>query len=104
EDLSAKYPRAWPTRLVLTLSDGTVLRGASDYPVGNPENPVTTEQLEQKFASLVVPRWGEAPAARARHAIHLLESWTDMADAVRRTACRRTSPGASGESGAWCST
>ena len=55
-DLTSKYLNAWPARVSIVLADGTRLRGASDYPVGNPENPVTTSQLEDKFVALVAPR------------------------------------------------
>jgi len=80
-DLTANYPRAWPTRLSVTLTDGTVLRGASDFPVGNPENPVSTTQLEEKFTGLVAPRWGDDSAARAIEILHALESVDDMSKA-----------------------
>ncbi len=46
-------------------NDGTTLRGASDYPRGNPENPVSTDTLEEKFVELVAPRLGDAFAQRA---------------------------------------
>jgi 2-methylcitrate dehydratase PrpD len=86
DDLTAKYPRAWPSRVAITLRDGTVLRGASDYPVGNPENPVSTAQLEAKFRALVVPQWGATRAQRALDTVHSLESCTDMASAFRDLA------------------
>ncbi len=41
------------------------MRGVNDYPRGNPENPVSTETLEDKFVGLVAPRYGEAFALRA---------------------------------------
>jgi 2-methylcitrate dehydratase PrpD len=81
-DLTAKYPQAWPTRMRITLKNGAVLNGASDYPVGNPENPVTTAQLEQKFTSLVAPRWGGAAAAHALDRLHTLDARVDMASAL----------------------
>ena len=77
-DLTASYPRAWPTRLSVTLRDGTEVRGASDFPVGNPENPVSTAQLEEKFTGLVAPRWGDDAAERAIEIVHALESFDDM--------------------------
>jgi len=86
DDLTAKYPSAWPTRVRLTLANGTTLSGASDYPVGNPENPVTTPQLEDKFVALVAPRWGERAAKRALSIVAELESHDDMADAFRGLA------------------
>jgi 2-methylcitrate dehydratase PrpD len=82
-DLTAKYPAAWPTRITITLRDGTELRGAADYPVGNPENPVSTQQLEEKFTALVAPRWGALAAAQALDVVHSLESISDMATAFR---------------------
>jgi 2-methylcitrate dehydratase PrpD len=83
-DLTAKYPAAWPTRLTITLSNGVVLQGAADYPVGNPENPVSTTQLEAKFTALVSPRWGERAVEQALDALHGLETCTDMAGAFRQ--------------------
>ena len=86
DDLTAKYPSAWPTRVRLTLANGTTLSGASDYPVGNPENPVTTPQLEDKFVALVAPRWGEGTVKRALSIVAELESHIDMAEAFRGLA------------------
>src|SRR5579883_1307263 len=77
-DLTAKYPAAWPSRVAIKLADGTILRGASDYPRGNPENPVSTKTLEDKFMSLVAPRFGEQLANRARTAWFEIESARDM--------------------------
>ncbi|MEP6691094.1 MAG: MmgE/PrpD family protein [Gemmatimonadaceae bacterium] len=81
DDLTAKYPSAWPTRLAVTLRDGAVLRGASDYPRGNPENPVTTTLLEEKFLALITPRFGAGVAARALAAVQSLDTCADMARA-----------------------
>jgi 2-methylcitrate dehydratase PrpD len=82
-DLTEKYPAAWPTRLTITLSNGDVVQGAAEYPVGNPENPVSTAQLETKFTTLVSPRWGQRATDQALAALHSLESCTDMAMAFR---------------------
>jgi len=81
DDLTAKYPAAWPARVKITLDDGAVLRGASDFPRGNPENPVSTSDLEMKFNSLVEPRFGAATAQRALETLHSIEDIQDMATA-----------------------
>lgn len=73
-DLTRKYPAAWPARLTLTLSNGETLRGESDYPRGNPENPVSTAELEEKFRALVAPRFGTEAAERAIEAVGSLQS------------------------------
>ncbi len=82
-DLTAKYPEAWPSRVAVRLAGGAVLRGASDYPRGNPEHPVSTGMLQQKFLSLVAPRLGEPIARRALAAVSAIESAGDMAELVR---------------------
>jgi 2-methylcitrate dehydratase PrpD len=79
DDLTARYPSAWPTRLRLVRRDGKEIRGGSNYPAGNPENPVTTAQLEQKFANLVAPRFGDDVASRALDAVRALDGAADMA-------------------------
>jgi 2-methylcitrate dehydratase PrpD len=63
----------------LKLRDGTSERGASDYPRGNAENPVSTDELERKFSALVGSRFGEDTARSALAALHSMERCTDMA-------------------------
>jgi 2-methylcitrate dehydratase PrpD len=83
DDLTAKYPRAWPVRIAVKLEDRTVLKGASDYPRGNPENPVSTEGLESKFVDLVTPRFGAEFAMRALEAVESIAGCSDMAEVFR---------------------
>jgi len=87
DDLTVRYPAAWPSRVTLTLSDGATLTGASDYPRGNPENPVSTAQLEDKFRSLVaplvIPRFSAATAERALEAVQSLETCEDVSTVFR---------------------
>jgi 2-methylcitrate dehydratase PrpD len=86
DDLTAKYPAAWPTRVTITLSNGETLTGSADYPRGNPENPVSTAQLEEKFRSLTVPRFGAATAQRAVEAVQSLETRDDLSTVFRDLA------------------
>ena len=78
EDLTAKYPTAWPARLTLTLRDGATEHAASDYPKGNAENPVSTEELEKKFYALVGSRFGKETAQAMLGALHSIEQCDDM--------------------------
>ena len=78
EDLTTKYPAAWPARLTLTLRDGATERAASDYPKGNAENPVSTEELEKKFSALVDPRFGKETAQAMLSALHSIGRCSDM--------------------------
>jgi 2-methylcitrate dehydratase PrpD len=79
-DLTARYPAAWPARLTITLANGETIQGAADFPRGNPENPVSTQELEEKFRGLVAPRFGTAAAARAIETVAHLESVSDLSD------------------------
>jgi 2-methylcitrate dehydratase PrpD len=73
-DLTAKYPAAWPARLTLILANNEKLSGFSDFPRGNPENPVSTTELEEKFRGLVSPRFGAPTAEKAIETVRTLES------------------------------
>jgi 2-methylcitrate dehydratase PrpD len=78
DDLTKGYPARWPTHVTVTLKDGTVERGMNDYPRGNPENPVSTADLEAKCFDLVRPRYDEAFAARALDAVRSLADAPDV--------------------------
>jgi 2-methylcitrate dehydratase PrpD len=78
DDLTAKYPAAWPTRVTVRLVDGSVWRGASDFPRGNPERPASTTTLEEKFLGLVAPRLGAASAGRALERVRAMRESRDV--------------------------
>ncbi|MFQ5885603.1 MAG: MmgE/PrpD family protein [Anaerolineae bacterium] len=52
-ELEDRYPRQWPARVTVTLTDGRVLSEEVDHPKGDPENPLTRAELEEKFKQLV---------------------------------------------------
>jgi 2-methylcitrate dehydratase PrpD len=79
-DLTRKYPAAWPARVTVTLSDGTRLQEASDYPRGTPENPIDRRALETKFMTLVGDRFGAEFAARSIAATSHLVSRSNLAE------------------------
>ena len=79
EELTKRYPSAWPARITVTLGDGSRLSGCSDYPRGNPEHPLTTGQLEDKFVALVAPRFGNDAATSALRTVQAVEDCPDVA-------------------------
>ena len=81
EDLTAKYPAAWPARLTVTLGNGDIVHGSADFPRGNPENLITTDELEDKFRALVGPRFGVDAAGRAIETVTQLENLPGLAGA-----------------------
>jgi 2-methylcitrate dehydratase PrpD len=92
DDLTARYPAAWPTRVTLTLTNGATLTASSDYPRGNPENPVSTAQLEDKFRSLVTPRFSAGTAERGIEAVQSLETCEDVSTVFRDLVHERHQP------------
>ncbi len=81
--LTAMYPAAWPGRVTLLLKNGETRSAGGDYPRGNPENPVSTAGLEDKFRALVTPRLGDAVTAAALNALNTIESCPDMSRLFR---------------------
>ena len=51
-EVSALYPEKWPAIVHITDKSGREYSGRTDYPQGDPENPVSQEQLQQKFRQL----------------------------------------------------
>src|SRR5258705_11971286 len=79
DDLTAQYPAAWPVRVTLSMSSGTVERAASEYPRGNAENPGSTAELEKKFTTLVGSRFGTQNTEAMLNALHSIEQPPDIA-------------------------
>ena len=78
DDLSARYPSAWPVRLTISLGSGATEQAASDHPRGNPENPVSTDELERKFSMLVAARFGDDVARSALAGLHSIDRCADV--------------------------
>ncbi len=61
--LDELYPRRWASRVEVLTVDGRRLEGRIDFPKGDPENPLTDEELRDKFTVLAQTRLPEAEAA-----------------------------------------
>jgi 2-methylcitrate dehydratase PrpD len=46
------FPREWPARVCIQLDSGESYEKFVRYPKGDPENPLTWEELAAKFRSL----------------------------------------------------
>ena len=80
-DVTAKYPAEWGTRMTFTLKDGSAQTMSAAFPRGNPENPVSTAALEDKFRTLVAPRHSPALAEKAIQAVRQIESCGEIRQA-----------------------
>ena len=52
EELDDHYPQEWPARVQVALADGRKLAQLVKVPKGDPENPLTQAELEEKFRLL----------------------------------------------------
>ncbi len=54
-DIETDYPRRWPAKATIFTKDGRRLKTRVAYPKGDPENPLTWEELIRKFKGLTAP-------------------------------------------------
>jgi len=57
--LTARYPRGIPNRLTVTLTNGKQYVREVEFPRGHAQNPMTDAEVEDKFRTLVEPRYGK---------------------------------------------
>lgn len=86
-DLSPLYPEKFPARIVVTLDDGTRIEETFHYPKGDPANPLTDEELVQKFRRNVEGVLPEAAADRLLATVMAIEG-ASAADLGRCLAFR----------------
>jgi 2-methylcitrate dehydratase len=62
--LSERYPRGIPNRVTVTLKDGRQFVREVEFPRGHALNPMTDQEVEKKFRTLVEPHCGDARATQ----------------------------------------
>lgn len=77
KELSSKYPRKWPAVAEIHTKGGKLLRGKSDYPKGDPENPLSEREVIEKFFSLTK---GILPPAKANNIVEGVMSLEKVKD------------------------
>jgi len=49
------FPRKWPAKVKLTTKEGQTYHAQVEYPKGDPENPLSWEEIIHKFMNLTLP-------------------------------------------------
>jgi 2-methylcitrate dehydratase PrpD len=70
EDMSLQFPLKSPARVTLRMTNGSEYVEYTEYPIGEPENPLTDEQLSQKFLGLM--DFASIDSEKARDILYLL--------------------------------
>jgi len=75
--LDALYPSKWPASAEIETHDGRKYAAKIEYPKGDPENPLSYEELKDKFLSMVQP---VLPVKQAEQIIQLVEDFENLDD------------------------
>jgi len=77
-EVSALYPAKWPAIVEITDKNGQIFSQRTDYPAGDPENPISQIELEHKFRELASAHFGVARVEELVTAIRHLEDITNL--------------------------
>jgi 2-methylcitrate dehydratase PrpD len=81
--LDEGYPDRRPAVVKATLRDGRSLEGRMELAKGEPENPMTTEEVERKFLVLAADQLGTSQSQNLASVIHDLDKVRDSGDIAR---------------------
>ena len=79
--LEETFPREWPARVVIALANGQKYEKLVRYPKGDPENPLTWEEMSLKFRSLA------GRVLSAERCNHLIEQIATLKPAALVALC-----------------
>ena len=71
-ELDRYFPQSWPGRVRISLRDGSSHTREIIIPKGEKENPMSVQEVKEKFLSLAAPVLGDAKAQSVIGAIQVL--------------------------------
>lgn len=77
-EIEINYPVRWPAKADIFTKDGRKLSTRVDYPRGDPENPLTWEELIEKFKQLTAPVYSEEQMDKIVTCVRNLEHEPDL--------------------------
>jgi 2-methylcitrate dehydratase PrpD len=83
DGLDALYDEKWPAIVEVKTKDGRILSARRDVMKGEPEDPVSDEQLKQKFNSLAAEAISADQAERLWQAIFRLEKLMNLSELTK---------------------
>jgi 2-methylcitrate dehydratase PrpD len=85
-ELEAEFPKKWKSRVILETQDGRTLESQIEYPKGDPENPLSREEIVIKFNTLTRGIFSDSRQGEIVDNIKKLESYTHVKDFTRLLA------------------
>ncbi|MCH7954408.1 MAG: MmgE/PrpD family protein, partial [Candidatus Marinimicrobia bacterium] len=80
EEFEKMFPAKQPSKVVITLTDGSSYKAEVDYPKGDPREPMTQEDLDVKFESLTSKLMDDEKREKIRLTIWNLETLNNIED------------------------
>jgi 2-methylcitrate dehydratase PrpD len=74
DECAAKYPARWAARVEVVTTSGRTFAASTDYPRGDFENPVTAQELTEKFERLTQDALPTSSRARIVERVMALEA------------------------------
>jgi 2-methylcitrate dehydratase len=74
-EIERLFPQLQRVHVLIATKDGRELERRLDYPKGDPRNPMTDAELDEKFDALAAPVCSAAQAARMKDAIRAAETF-----------------------------
>lgn len=72
-ELEKNYPQEWPAWVRVTLYDGKEVSAHVRYPKGDPENPLSWDELIEKYQALTSAVWDQEKRESVQGAVQRLE-------------------------------
>jgi len=83
-DIEAVFPELQRVIVSITTTDGEEYSKQLDYPKGDPRNPLTDQEVEEKFDALSAPVLSDSARARLKDAVWALEDLGSVSDLMDR--------------------
>ena len=77
-ELEKEFPKKWPASVTLQTKDGKTYLTRIDFPKGDPENPLTWDELIDKFRNLIAPVFFDARQNEIIVRVRSLENEKDL--------------------------
>ncbi|MCK5515537.1 MAG: MmgE/PrpD family protein [Desulfobulbaceae bacterium] len=77
-DIEKDFPRKWPAKVTITTKDAQIHFAQVEYPKGDPENPLSWDEIIQKHTLLTAPVFSEDKCTAIVSSVRNLEKMKDV--------------------------
>jgi 2-methylcitrate dehydratase len=84
EEFEKMFPEKQPSRVTIRLTNGQEYTAYLEYPKGDPREPMTMEDLENKFNALSYRLLSKSRQGEIKNAIFSLEDFSNISDFMKK--------------------